>query len=461
MTDNNWEDVLFDKRFSSLYLSFLRRKNMYLCTVWLLYILDMERLSSTNGKQKEEFLNYLLGTYIQPQGMYSSLLSSFTSKVTWTQNVAETEFSLHKIKVHLKERLYTLSWNCFVYSPEYACRVGFLCRYQFTRLDMKRVLFNRHTANIFLSFLLTRETYKELALWMEIHYELYNQIKQSEYPESIESIIEYCLLHPIVNTDDNDHNESIRQLTRVLEGCKEFVQLEHVLETLALGYISTSETEKVTIPKKASESVPVDLSTSVVESTATDPFTTLDNSIVSTTNEELDRRLSTSSVTSVEEENGCTQYHYSESEMISLITELNIIFSGYFKQHSISIFPDYYYDVMEALSNQIASYSYLDPQSLSLLNYLLECIQIRLFQFLLDGYYCDFVCTDLFEYLISEQRYPSSPSLSSRLLRESRYMVDRLKDCEEEIPYLRRFIQEYSENAIEILNETVILLCLN
>ena len=40
-------------------------------------------------------------------------------------------------------------------------------------------------------------------------------------------------------------------------------------------------------------------------------------------------------------------------------------------------------------------------------------------------------------------------------------MVDRLKDCEEEIPYLRRFIQEYSENAIEILNETVILLCLN
>ena len=116
---------------------------------------------------------------------------------------------------------------------------------------------------------------------------------------------------------------------------------------------------------------------------------------------------------------------------------------------------------MEALSNQIASYSYLDPQSLSLLNYLLECIQIRLFQFLLDGYYCDFVCTDLFEYLISEQRYPSSPSLSSRLLRESRYMVDRLKDCEEEIPYLRRFIQEYSENAIEILNETVILLCLN
>ena len=461
VTDHNWEDVLFDKRFSSLYLSFLRRKNMYLCTVWLLYILDMERLSSTNGKQKEEFLNYLLGTYIQPQGMYSSLLSSFTSKVTWTQNVAETEFSLHKIKVHLKERLYTLSWNCFVYSPEYACRVGFLCRYQFTRLDMKRVLFNRHTANIFLSFLLTRETYKELALWMEIHYELYNQIKQSEYPESIESIIEYCLLHPIVNTDDNDHNESIRQLTRVLEGCKEFVQLEHVLETLALGYISTSETEKVTIPKKASESVPVDLSTSVVESTATDPFTTLDNSIVSTTNEELDRRLSTSSVTSVEEENGCTQYHYSESEMISLITELNIIFSGYFKQHSISIFPDYYYDVMEALSNQIASYSYLDPQSLSLLNYLLECIQIRLFQFLLDGYYCDFVCTDLFEYLISEQRYPSSPSLSSRLLRESRYMVDRLKDCEEEIPYLRRFIQEYSENAIEILNETVILLCLN
>ena len=328
---------------------------------------------------------------------------------------------------------------------------------------MKRVLFNRHTANIFLSFLLTRETYKELALWMEIHYELYNRIKQSEYPESVDGIIEYCLLHPIVNTDDNDHIESIRELTRVLEGCQEFVQLEHVLETLAMGYIGTSETEKVTIPKKAvSESVATDLSTSLIESTATDPFATLDNSIPSTTNDELDRRLSTSSVTSVEEEkNGCTQYHYSECEMVSLLTELNVIFSGYFKQHSISIFPDYYYQVMEALSNQIASYPFLDPQSLSLLNYLLECIQIRLFQFILDSYYCDFVCTDLFEYLISEQRYPSSPSLSSRLLRESRYMVDRLKDCEEEIPYLRRFIQEYSENAIEILNETVVLLYSN
>ena len=118
VTDNNWEDVLFDKRFSSLYLSFLQRKNMYLCTVWLLYIMDMEHLSSTHVKEKEEFLNYLLGTYIQPQGMYSSLMSAFSSKVTWTQDITEIEFCFHKIKVDLKERLYTLSWNCFVYSPE-------------------------------------------------------------------------------------------------------------------------------------------------------------------------------------------------------------------------------------------------------------------------------------------------------------------------------------------------------
>lgn len=321
---------------------------------------------------------------------------------------------------------------------------------------MKHVLYNRHTANIFLSFLLTRETYKELALWMEIHYELYNRIKQTDYPESIDTIIEYCLLHPIVNNDDNDHIESIRQLARVLDGCQEFVQLEHVLETLAVGYMGTVEIEKGTPKKIMSESVVEELSASMIESIAPDPFAAIDKSNPSLANDELDRRLSTSSVTSVDEErNRCSQYRYSENEMGSLLAELNVIISGFFKQHSISIFPDYYYHVMEALSNQITSYPFLDPQSLSLLHYLLECIQIRLFQFILDSYYADFVCTDLFEYLVSEQRLPSSPSLSSRLLRESRYMVDRLKDCEEEIPYLRRFIQEYSENAIEILNETV------
>ena len=292
---------------------------------------------------------------------------------------------------------------------------------------------------------------------MEIHYELYNRIKQTDYPESIDAIIEYCLLHPIVNNDDNDHIESIRQLARVLDGCQEFVQLEHVLETLAVGYMGTVEIEKGTPAKKIiSESVVEELSASMIESIAPDPFAAIDNTNPSLANDELDRRLSTSSVTSVDEErNRCSQYRYSENEMGSLLAELNVIISGFFKHHSISIFPDYYYHVMEALSNQITSYPFLDPQSLSLLHYLLECIQIRLFQFILDSYYADFVCTDLFEYLVSEQRLPSSPSLSSRLLRESRYMVDRLKDCEEEIPYLRRFIQEYSENAIEILNETV------
>lgn len=319
---------------------------------------------------------------------------------------------------------------------------------------MKHVLFNRHTANIFLSFLLTRETYKELALWMEIHYELYNRIKQSDYPESVDGIIDYCLLHPIVNTDDSDHVASIQELTRVLEGCQEFTQLEHVLETLAMSYMNAG-VEKVIVPSK----------TCAVDSNPDKSSLTLEDSsaVNTTTNGELDRRLSTSSVTSVEDEKTPpNQYNYSEQEMKSLLTELNLIFSGYLKQRSFSIFPDYYYDVMDAMSSQITECPFLDPQSLSLLNCLLECIQIRLFQFILDSYYSDFVCTDLFEYLISEQRYPSSPSLSSRLLRASRYTVDRLKDCEEEIPYLRRFIQEYSENAIEILNETVtIVVCID
>ena len=118
VTDNNWEDVLFDKRFSSLYLSFLRRKNLYLCSIWLLYIMDIEHLSSTSGPQQEEFLNYILRTYIQPKGLYSSFMVCFNSKVIWTNNATETEFNLHKIKVDMKERLYALSWNCFVHSPE-------------------------------------------------------------------------------------------------------------------------------------------------------------------------------------------------------------------------------------------------------------------------------------------------------------------------------------------------------
>ena len=79
--------------------------------------------------------------------------------------------------------------------------VWLIGRYQYVRLNMKQVLFSRHRANIFLAFLITRSLSSELALWMDINYELFPLMKETGYPNDVDALYDYCLSHPLIRDE--------------------------------------------------------------------------------------------------------------------------------------------------------------------------------------------------------------------------------------------------------------------
>ena len=170
----------------------------------------------------------------------------------------------------------------------------------------------------------------------------------------------------------------------------------------------------------------------------------------------VNRRLSSSSMASLDEGPVPTFPTYTEKELANLLRKLHNVVESHLKDHPYAMLPSRYQSIIDKLCCEAATTHYLDTLSLSILSSLLKCMAVRLFQFIQHAYYDRFVGTDLFEYLVSEQCFPSSSIFSPRLLRASMYAVDRLKDCEEEIPYLRKFIQEYSQNALELMEPSVV-----
>ena len=170
----------------------------------------------------------------------------------------------------------------------------------------------------------------------------------------------------------------------------------------------------------------------------------------------VNRRLSSSSMASLDEGPIPPFPTYTEKELTNLLRRLHIIVESHLKDHPYEMLPPRYQSIIEKLFCEGTATHYLDSLSLSILSTLLKCMAVRLFQFIQHAYYDRFVGTDLFEYLVSEQCFPSSSFFSPRLVRASMYAADRLKDCEEEIPYLRKFIQEYSQNALELMEPSVV-----
>ena len=79
----------------------------------------------------------------------------------------------------------------------------FIQRYQFLRLNLQDVLYNHHAANIFLAFLISRRRYQEVALWMDIHYTIFSQIKNSGYPNNIAFVLENIMRNPALKKTEN------------------------------------------------------------------------------------------------------------------------------------------------------------------------------------------------------------------------------------------------------------------
>ena len=70
------------------------------------------------------------------------------------------------------------------------------------RLNLRDVLYNRRAANVFLAFLISRRRYQEVALWMDVHYVIFSQIKDSGYPSNIAFVLEEIMRNPSLKKTD-------------------------------------------------------------------------------------------------------------------------------------------------------------------------------------------------------------------------------------------------------------------
>ena len=77
---------------------------------------------------------------------------------------------------------------------------------------MKDVVNNRHSANIFLAFLLCRSNYSELSLWMELHYTFFPLLKGTSYPTCIEDVISFISIHPSFFKEIDDVFTTIKSI---------------------------------------------------------------------------------------------------------------------------------------------------------------------------------------------------------------------------------------------------------
>ena len=165
------------------------------------------------------------------------------------------------------------------------------------------------------------------------------------------------------------------------------------------------------------------------------------------------QRQSTSSILSLSEpmNTDLSILSLSDNEQKALLAALRKTYDMYFQKQSFEFLPTCYYAIMEELWKSCSFSQFITSDLISLLVTLLECIQVRLFQYILSKYYEEFTHTDLFEYLNHEQ-IAETPSLSlQKIYRLSRYSSSRLQNCMIEMPYLKKLIVEYSENAEELL----------
>ena len=445
-----WNEVLSNTRETYIYLSFLRRKCVYLCSLWLAFLLEMERLNFCRGEERTAAVKKMIADYILEGGAHTRYMFYVSPlPVSKLAEPKDLEYCLHNLKVQLRDRIRKLTWDGFVASPEY----------QFIRLNMKTVLYDRHTANLFLAFLISRSSYRELALWMDIHYKLMPLLKRSHYPENVEDAYDYCLVNLLLPNyeDDTEKEQRERDIATILEKCSVFAEAESVLKTKAMSYLSPDPCDALSRSVVSGDALSRSvvsgdaLSRSVVSGDALSRSVVsgdaLSRSVVSVDagemEDELQRRLSESSMASVEErDDGDDHVAYSDEEMKCLTGTLDCLFKQYWEKRSFSLFPSLYYDVISQITRSVNTGTYLDSSTLDLLINLLACMQIRLFQFLLNDSYPAFVVTDLFEYLVSEIRFPKGSTLSfARLKKATQYVVDRLQSCEEEVPHLRKFIQ--------------------
>ena len=179
------------------------------------------------------------------------------------------------------------------------------------------------------------------------------------------------------------------------------------------------------------------------------------DSIVVNPSLEMDlRRESINSILSSNEilEKDFSDFSFSAEEQKALLTALRLTYNMYFHNHSFDFLPTCYYSIREELEKSCNVGQFITTDLILLLVILLECIQVRLFQYIISKYYEGFTNTNIYEYLIHENT-SEIPSLNIQKF-HSRYQYSsyRLQSCTLEMPDLKRIICEFSNNAEDLLS---------
>lgn len=115
----SWNEVLSHSTDLSIYQGFLQRKNLYLCSMWLSYVIDIDHVLKKQGNDKSIGIERLWHEYVDEHGEYTRFMYySSSNQGRLGLSFSEKAFYLSNMKVEMRDRIIRLSWNSFVQSPE-------------------------------------------------------------------------------------------------------------------------------------------------------------------------------------------------------------------------------------------------------------------------------------------------------------------------------------------------------
>lgn len=112
-------EVLSKENNLNIYLSFLKRKSLYLSSIWLSFILDLEHALRISGDAHATSINSIWNKYMDDHGEFTRyMFCPINVPHNDSMSVSEKIYYLSNLKVEIRERIRKFSWVGFVQSPE-------------------------------------------------------------------------------------------------------------------------------------------------------------------------------------------------------------------------------------------------------------------------------------------------------------------------------------------------------
>ena len=123
----SWNEVLSHSTELNIYLNFIRRKGLYLGSIWLTFVIEMERVLKGKGEERTANINSLWEKYVEVEGEFTDrMYYSPSSNFKKNPSISEKSYYLSNMKIEMRDRVIRSSWMGFVQSPEYIFCLPFI-----------------------------------------------------------------------------------------------------------------------------------------------------------------------------------------------------------------------------------------------------------------------------------------------------------------------------------------------